>query len=158
MALSLYDNFFDVDDLFGRALKRMGDDISTPLFYRWLNNPFTCINNNNMPRIHPMDILDYDTHFEINVDVPGMTKDNIAVELDNDIIRISGKRESNDKNGGGNNRIERNSYSSFTRSFKLPSNANKAEVSARVENGVLSVSVPKLQPPPPKEMTRIPVL
>ncbi|KAL8051246.1 hypothetical protein ABFX02_06G135300 [Erythranthe guttata] len=78
------------------------------------------------------------------VDVPGLKKEEVKVEVeDGSILQISGERskEKEEKNDKWH-RVERSS-GKFIRRFRLPENAKLEEVKAAMENGVLTVTVPK---------------
>ncbi|KAL7147799.1 hypothetical protein ABFS83_06G132400 [Erythranthe nasuta] len=78
------------------------------------------------------------------VDVPGLKKEEVKVEVeDGNILQISGERskEKEEKNEKWH-RVER-SFGKFIRRFRLPENAKLEEVKAAMENGVLTVTVPK---------------
>nr|AKT44363.1 heat shock protein 1 [Tectona grandis] len=78
------------------------------------------------------------------VDVPGLKKEEVKVEIeDNNILQISGERskEQEEKNDKWH-RVERSS-GKFLRRFRLPENAKLDQVKAAMENGVLTVTVPK---------------
>ncbi|KAJ0809320.1 putative small heat shock protein HSP20 [Helianthus annuus] len=77
-------------------------------------------------------------------DLPGIKKEEVKVEVeDGSILQITGERnvEKEDKNDKWH-RVERSS-GKFTRRFRLPENANMDQVKAAVENGVLTITVPK---------------
>ncbi|XP_076947690.1 17.5 kDa class I heat shock protein-like [Bidens hawaiensis] len=79
-------------------------------------------------------------------DLPGIKKEEVKVEVeDGNILQISGQRniEKEDKNDTWH-RVERSS-GSFTRRFRLPENAKLEEVKAAMENGVLTITVPKAE-------------
>ncbi|XP_024973738.1 17.3 kDa class I heat shock protein-like isoform X2 [Cynara cardunculus var. scolymus] len=77
-------------------------------------------------------------------DLPGIKKEEVKVEVeDGRVLQISGERnvEKEDKNDRWH-RVERSS-GKFTRRFRLPENAKMDEVKAAMENGVLTITVPK---------------
>ncbi|KAH9304662.1 hypothetical protein KI387_009066 [Taxus chinensis] len=80
-------------------------------------------------------------------DLPGLKKEELKIDLvDKNTLRISGERqkEKEEKNDQWH-RVERSS-GRFMRQFRLPQNVNVDGISAKLENGVLSVNVPKAQP------------
>ncbi|KAK1426816.1 hypothetical protein QVD17_15496 [Tagetes erecta] len=79
-------------------------------------------------------------------DLPGIKKEEVKVEVeDGNVLQIRGERnvEKEDKNDKWH-RVERSS-GSFTRRFRLPENAKMDEVKAAMENGVLTITVPKVE-------------
>ena len=85
------------------------------------------------------------------VDLPGVKKEEVKVEVeDSNVLVISGQRskEKEDKNDRWH-RVERSS-GQFMRRFRLPENAKVDQVKAGLENGVLTVTVPKAEEKKPE--------
>ncbi|XP_021769150.1 17.8 kDa class I heat shock protein-like [Chenopodium quinoa] len=79
-------------------------------------------------------------------DLPGVKKEEVKVEVeDGKVLQISGERnkEQEEKNDKWH-RVERSS-GKFLRRFRLPENAKTEEIKANMENGVLTVTVPKME-------------
>ncbi|PON62556.1 Small heat shock protein HSP [Trema orientale] len=107
----------------------------------------------------PADILDAPKEYVFYMDVPGLSKADIQVTVEDEstlVVRSGGKRrrEDGEEEGGGCKylRLERRAPQKLLRKFRLPENANASAISAKCENGVLTLVVEKL-PPPPKPKT-----
>ncbi|GMH17564.1 hypothetical protein Nepgr_019405 [Nepenthes gracilis] len=106
----------------------------------------------------PVDILENSTEFVFFLDVPGISKSDIQVTVEDDnilVIRSNGKRkreDGEDEEGCKFIRLERRTPRKLVRKFRLPGDADVSAISAKCENGVLTVVVGKL-PPPPKPKT-----
>ena len=93
------------------------------------------------PRV---DISENDSQFVIKAELAGVPKEDIKVSLDNNILTVSGERKSEveDKK---HHRIER-FYGSFSRSFSLPENVDESSIQAENKDGVLTLTLPKVEP------------
>lgn len=90
-------------------------------------------------------ILDKENEYLIELSAPGLKKEDIKIELDNDILRISSNSE-NEKEESNDGYYRREFYkSSFERSFTVPKIADKNGISATMTDGILTVSIPKLK-------------
>ena len=90
-----------------------------------------------------IDVSETDDKFLISAELPGMSKDDININLENNRLSISGERsfEKEDK-GKKYHRVE-TKYGSFERSFQLPDNVDQDSISASYENGLLEISIQK---------------
>lgn len=91
-----------------------------------------------------LNVYETDTEFEITVALPGMSKDDIDIGFENNILTISGERELEEENGTKYHRIE-SRFGKFERSLPLPNVIDEENISATYENGVLTVTAPKLK-------------
>ncbi|HXO41454.1 MAG TPA: Hsp20/alpha crystallin family protein [Thermoanaerobaculia bacterium] len=101
----------------------------------------------------PVDIQETDDAYRIHAELPGMTKDDIQITLENNVLRLSGERKfEKDTKQENYHRIER-TYGAFSRSFALPTQVSSDKVEAKFENGVLSIVVPKAEQAKPRRIS-----
>ena len=93
-----------------------------------------------------------DSAYHIDLEVPGVTKDDIQINLDNGIITVSGERKLNKRLK--NEKIHKTEFvvGKFSRNFKIPQNTEFSKINASFENGILSVSLPKAESSKPKNI------
>jgi len=93
-----------------------------------------------------VDISEDETGFHIDAELPGLTKEQIALNIEDDVLTIKAERkQESEENKKNFHRIER-SYGSFSRSFNLGEMIDQENISADFDNGVLHVTLPKAQP------------
>ena len=93
-----------------------------------------------------VNILETESAFNIEVAAPGLKKEDIKVELDNDLLTISSevKKETEEKDKEGRYTRREFSYNSFKRTFTVDEDTVDTEkIDAKYENGVLNIVVPK---------------
>jgi len=97
-----------------------------------------------------VDIAETDGEFVVRTELPGVNKDDVTVHIDNGILTIKGEKklETKDKK---RHRIEC-AYGSFVRSFTLPQDVDVEKVGAEYRNGILSLTIPKLEKAKPKQI------
>jgi len=136
--LTPFDRIFD--DMFGNMFPTLANDFGDDFFTK-----------GSYPKVN---VVNYDECIEIDAAIPGMTKDDVDVEITDGVLTIQG--------AGNQNRIVDDSQylkreikrSSFRRSFTLGDNLDSAQVSAKFDNGILTLRIPKLVPDDAKPVTR----
>jgi len=99
-----------------------------------------------------VDIYEQPEEIVIEAELPGLTKDNVSVNLENNLLTIQGERRlAHEDNRENYHRIER-AYGSFLRSFTLPSHVNAEKIDAEFTNGVLRIRLPKREEAKPKHI------
>jgi HSP20 family protein len=93
-----------------------------------------------------VDISETATKYIFKMDIPGMEKDQINVEVKNGALLISGKRSNEAQETGPNNFTRRErSFGAFSRSLPLPEDAKSEEITAEYKDGVLAIMVGRIQ-------------
>jgi HSP20 family protein len=93
--------------------------------------------------IPAMDLVEGGDDLVLRADLPGMSEDDVAIEIKDNVLTISGERKSeHEEKGESFYRAER-AFGSFSRSLTLPDGVDPDAVKANFVNGVLEVRVPK---------------
>jgi HSP20 family protein len=93
--------------------------------------------------IPAMDLVESDDHLVLRADLPGMSEDDVDIEIKDGVLTISGERKSEqEEKGEGFHRVER-AFGRFSRSLTLPQGVDATKVAANFKDGVLEVKVPK---------------
>lgn len=92
------------------------------------------------------DVTENDEHFAMSLDIPGMKKEDIKIELNDNVLTVSGERKREVKSDKTEKfqRYEK-SYGFFKRSFSLPRTVDGEKVEAQYNDGVLELILPKTQ-------------
>jgi HSP20 family protein len=97
-----------------------------------------------------VDITEDDKEYVVKAEIPEMKKDDIKINVHEDVLTISGERKyEKEEKGKKYHRVER-AYGSFMRSFTLPEDADGTKISAEYKDGVLKVHLPKSEKAKPK--------
>lgn len=122
------------------------------LFKDWMGG--TQVMNRVVP---PVNIIETDEAYQVELMAPGLKKENFNIEVDNDLLTISSeiKAENNQQDGKFTKREF--TYSSFRRSFTLPETIKEDEINASYQDGILKVALPKKEEalPKPKRLIEI---
>jgi HSP20 family protein len=99
-----------------------------------------------------MDVVETDDHFVLRADLPGLSEKDVNIELEDNILTVSGERKSeHEQRNEGYYRVER-AFGSFSRSLTLPEGVNAAGIQASFNSGVLEVRIPKPEQQKPRKV------
>ena len=89
------------------------------------------------------DIHEDDKNYYLSFDLPGIGKDTIDISISNDMLIVSGSRKSESNHNDSYSRFNSIQYGDFQKSFNLPENVNQDQISAKMKDGVLSMTIKK---------------
>ena len=121
----------------------------------WLNNWFddSFFDTDLMPRINAtapaVNVRENEKSYIMDIAAPGLKKEFVRLDLDNDgnlNIAIENKLEHKQENKKEHYIRREFSYSNYEQAYTLPEDVDKDKISAKVENGVLEILLPKLNP------------
>jgi HSP20 family protein len=124
----------EMDDVFGRIL--------TPTDW-----PGLLGDSDFMPMA---DATETEDALELSIEVPGMKRDDIEVSLSGSLLSIKGEKKEEKEERKGDIHLTERRFGAFQRSFRLPVEVKGEELTAKYENGVLKVTVPKAEVHPTK--------
>lgn len=132
--LPVYHDYFDrqFDDFFG--LKQRGMDLEN---FDWT------------PSVNVEELEDT---FEITAEIPGMKKEDIDIEVRDNVLTIRGERKFEKEKGDTNYHICERSYGTFQRAFTLPENVTTDDIEAEYADGILRLAIPRAKPEKPREI------
>lgn len=90
-----------------------------------------------------VDISETENEIKVKAELPGVSEQDVDVELNDDILTIRGEKKSERKEEKENYHFMERSYGTFQRSFQLPRPVDPDKVQATFENGVLTITLPK---------------
>jgi HSP20 family protein len=97
-----------------------------------------------------VDIRENDHHYAVTAELPGVRKEDVQVELDQGMLTIRGEKTSEREEKKEQCRYTERSYGSFSRSFSLPSDADADRLEASFKDGVLSLTIPRIEKAKPR--------
>jgi HSP20 family protein len=131
---SLFDRFFEND------------------MFDWTNRNFSDTNT-TLPSVNVKEDKD---SFVVEMAAPGFEKDDFKIELNNDVLTISSEKKMENETKEDARFTKREfSYQSFCRSFTLPVTVENEKISAKYENGILNIAIPKKEEAKPKPIKQI---
>lgn len=127
------------------AIIRRTNNWLPSIFNDFFGNEWMENSSRSVPAIN---IQQNENGFKVEVAAPGMTKEDCVVRIDDDnnlVISFEKKNEQEEKDKKGTYLRREFSYTQFQRRMILPDNAQKDKISAKVENGVLTVDIPVVE-------------
>lgn len=105
-------------------------------------------NKNNSEQAAATNIIENNDAFSIELAAPGRSKEDFELKIDNKVLSVTfqGKDKNEDENQQPTYLLREFSTDSFTRSFSLPKKADTENIKASYTNGVLNITIPKVQP------------
>ena len=102
-------------------------------------------NRSNVAFIPTVNTREADDAYYIEVDLPGVKKEDIDINVDENTLTISGIRKLTEEKKEEEFYKVESMYGKFERSFSLPEDADSENIEAKSENGVLEIKIPKVQ-------------
>lgn len=90
-----------------------------------------------------VDVIENENSFEVHLAVPGVSKEDFKVEVNDNHLTVSGERKFTNEKKDKNYHSVETQYGSFSRSFTLPENVDGTKIIAKYNNGILELTIPK---------------
>ena len=134
-------------DEFITPFDKIFDELMTKTFPAFQDEVGVSFNQGAYPKVN---VYEYDDKIGIVAEIPGLDKKNVSVEVEEQVLTISGDKHGLQDDGG--KCITRElKQSSFKRSFNLGEHLDGEDVGATFKDGMLSISIPKKEPEKPKK-------
>lgn len=95
-----------------------------------------------------VEVVESDDEIELTAEMPGLTRDDVQIEVEDDVLRIHGEKKEefeHEEDKDGKVRVSERRYGSFSRSFGLPASVDADAIEAEMKNGMLTVRLPKTE-------------
>ena len=106
-----------------------------------------------------INVIENEKNYQVEVAAPGMTKEDFNIHLSNDnelVVTMEKKNESTEEDKDGRKYLRREfSYSKFQQAFVLPEDVEKEKINATVNDGVLTIELPKRTPEEKAQVNRV---
>lgn len=89
------------------------------------------------------DIMERDKDYQVLVELPGLEKEDIKLNIEKDVLSIKAERKSENKKDEKHYHYTERHQTKFERSFQLPENIDKTKIEANYKNGILELLIPK---------------
>jgi len=105
-----------------------------------------------------INVIETEKEYKVEVAAPGMTKEDFNIKIDEDnqlVVTMEKKQEHKEENKESRYLRREFSYTKFQQTMLLPDNAEKDQIEASVENGVLTINIPKMSPQQERKAERL---
>ncbi len=136
--LTPFDRVFD--DMFSNMFPTFSRDFGEDFFVK-----------GSYPKVN---VVNRETSIDIEAAIPGMSKDEVAVEITDGTLTIQGNSNQRDDVEDGQSVRREIKRSKFQRSFRLGDNLDQAGITANYDNGILTLNIPKIVPDDAEPSTR----
>lgn len=93
-----------------------------------------------------VDVKETDKNYTVHAEIPGVKKEEIQVLIDGNVVTLRSEVKQEDRSGDDEKMLRSERYyGSVSRSFQLPQDIDQAEAKAKYDNGVLTLTLPKMQ-------------
>ncbi|GHF57380.1 Hsp20/alpha crystallin family protein [Seohaeicola zhoushanensis] len=89
--------------------------------------------------------------YDIAMELPGVSEKDVELTVDEGVVTVRGEKKTSSEKKGDTWYFSERQYGAFSRSFRLPPDADGSKASAEMKDGVLHVKVPRRAPPEPKQ-------
>ena len=133
-------NSLSIFDEMNRMVRNVfNDDWNLPVYRDSIWNP-------------AVDVKENEGSFVLTADIPGLTKKDVKININNRVLNLHGERKEEKENEDGKFYYRERHIGSFSRSFQLPETVNEDGIQASFRNGVLNIELPKLEESLPKDL------
>ena len=92
-----------------------------------------------------VDVAEHDNEYLVKVELPGVSKDDVTITMQENILTIRGEKKDGKESKGTNYHSVERSYGSFQRSFTLPTTVKTDKIDAAFKDGILTITMPKAE-------------
>ncbi len=122
------------------------------LFNSFFDTPVSAGEGSGRRWLPAMDLVEAGDHYVLRADLPGLSEDDVTIEVEDNVLTVSGERKAeHEQRGEGYHRLER-AYGSFSRALTLPEGVDPESVQASFARGVLEVRIPKPEERKPRRV------
>lgn len=142
--------FQEMDQLVDSLSRNFFDDWYWPFSSRRRSRPFSLVISEEEPffRTPLSNISEDENTFKIDAELPGLDKGDIEISITDGALEIKGEHKEEEKEEKEGELVRREYHtSSYYRCFNLPENIDEESIEASLDKGILTVTVPKVEPP-----------